>query len=88
MPLLFLVPVPLPILLVIPFDSTLSFGAGMSDNLLVPVPLPEEIVLFPAAAFLAAWICLNCSPVHFEASLSTSIILVPLPERILILTVN
>jgi len=80
LPLLFLELVPLPVLLVIPFESILSFGAGMSPNLLLPVPLPEETILFAVAAFLAAWICLNCSPVHFEASLSTSIILVPLPK--------
>ena len=73
---------------IVPLYSGLAFGSGISPNLLLPVPLPEETILSPVDDFLAAWISLNWSPVHFEASLSTQINPLPLPARILILAIN
>jgi len=79
--------VPLPVSLVLPFVDGLSLGSGISDNFLLPVPLPEEIVRLPAAFFLSAWIFLNSSPENLRSSISTSIVPVPLPVLIYTLTI-
>tara|TARA_B100001142_G_scaffold110468_1_gene112471 strand:- start:314 stop:454 length:141 start_codon:yes stop_codon:yes gene_type:complete len=46
--------VPLLVLLVLPFVDGLSFGSGVSESFLLPVPLPVETVMLPAAFFLSA----------------------------------
>ena len=59
---LFLVPVPLPVILVIPSVEGLGFASGKSPSLFAPVPLPVWTILFAAFLFLAACIFLNSSP--------------------------
>jgi len=52
--LLFLVPVPLEVTLVLPSVDLLAFGSGMSFSLALFVPRFVDTVVFPAFAFLSA----------------------------------
>jgi len=85
----FFLPVPLPEVIV-PLYSGLFFGSGMSLKLILPVPRPDVTYFIPPFSALsldAAWISLNCSPDHFDASLSTQMNPLPLPARILTLVI-
>ena len=85
-PLLRLEPVPRPVVLVMPLVLGFDLGSGVSPSLRLPVPRPDVTVLLEAALFLDSWIFLKSSPDHFVESLSTSMVPVPRPVRIFILT--
>ena len=72
-------PVPLPVLIHIPFPDGLPLDWAMSPNLIFPVPLPTEMYLSAACFFLCSEMLANALPVQLSASLETTLLEVPLP---------